>query len=195
VIPHPSSTTIGGNILTPNNRAAKKFEDWEMGGVAIQDPSQGLRVQEWRAWWEEGSGDVYVTADNQSAATPIYNEPALTWLTLAFDQNMRWLSAYTVESGQSYLKWYNSLIEDYETLPLSGGVVTPFLTMDDNRPIQSALGSNDVILTYIRDGALYARVQRERFLTEHLISADTQGASRIWHFGMNNRLRLQWELR
>lgn len=193
--PEPSSITVGGDILTPNDRAAKKFEDWEMGGVAIQDPSQGLRVQEWRAWWEEGSGDVYASADNQPVPTLLYNEPDLTWLTLGFDQNMRWLSAYTIENGQSYLKWYNSLIEDYETLPLASGVLTPFLTMDDNRPLPLTLGISDVILTYIRDGALYVRVQRERFLVERLIAADIQGASRIWHFGMNNKLRLQWELR
>jgi hypothetical protein len=67
--------------------------------------------------------------------------------------------------------------------------------MDDNRPLPLTLGISDVILTYIRDGALYVRVQRERFLTERLIAADIQGSTRIWHFGMNNKLRLQWELR
>ena len=186
---------VAGDILPPNNRAAKNIEDWALGGVAIQDPSQGLRVQEWRAWWEGGSGDVYATAENQPAPTLLYNEPDLTWLALAFDQNMRWLSAYSVNGGQSYLKWYNSQAENYETLSLANGVVTPFLTMDDNRDAQTTLGANDIILTYIRDGALYVRVQRERFLTERLIAADIQGATRIWRFGMNNKLRLQWELR
>lgn len=195
MIPAPSSIAIGGDILPPNDRAAKKYEDWEMGGIAIQDPSQGLRVQEWRAWWEEDSGDVYIMADNQPAPALIYNEPELVWLTLAFDQNMRWLSAYTRADDQSFLKWYNSLIEDYETLPLSTGVLTPFMTMDDNRQAQVVLGKSDVILTYIREEALYVRVQRERFLTERLIAADIQGSTRIWHFGMNNKLRLQWELR
>ena len=195
MIPEPSSVNITGDILSPNDRAAKKFEDWEFGGVASQDPSQGLRFQEWKAYWEEGTGNVYMTADNQPFPLLLYNEPDLVWLTLAFDQNMRWMSAYTMASGQSYLKWYNSLIEDYETLPLASGVVTPFLTMDDNRDRQVLIGTSDVILTYIRDGALYVRVQRERFLTERLIAADIQGATRIWHFGMNNKLRLQWELR
>jgi hypothetical protein len=195
MIPEPSSVNVTGDILSPNDRAAKKFEDWEMGGVASQDPSQGLRFQEWKAYWEEATGDVYMTADNQPAPVLLYNEPGLVWLTLAFDQNMRWMSAYTVDNGQSYLKWYNSLLEGYETLALSSGVVTPFLTMDDNRDREVLLGKSDVILTYIRGGALYARVQRERFLTERLIAADIQGSTRIWHFGMNSKLRLQWELR
>lgn len=195
MIPEPSSAFIAGDILSPNEKAAKKFEDWEMGGVAIQDPSQGLRVQEWRAWWEEGSGDVLLTAPNQPAPTLLYNEPELAWLTLGFDQNMRWLSAYTRTDDRSFLKWFNSVLGDYETLPLQTGLVTPFLTMDDNRFFMSNAGLNDVILTYIRNEALYVRVQRERFLTEHLIAADIQGSTRIWHFGMNNKLRLQWELR
>lgn len=195
MIPEPSSVTILGNIQPPNNRAAKRFEDWEMGGVAIQDPSAGHRVQEWRAWWEEDTGDVKLHADNQPSPVSIYNMPDLDWLTLAFDQNMRWLSAYVLKNGQGYLKWYNSLIENYETLPLQSGIVTPFLTMDDNRGLQILGGGSDVILTYLRAGSLWVRVQRERFLVERLISADIQGSTRIWRFGMNNKLRLQWELR
>lgn len=194
MIPERSSTDILGTIHPPNNRAAKRFEDWEMGGVAIQDPSLGLRFQEWRAWWEEATGDVLLTADNQPAPNVLYNTPELDWLTLAFDQNMRWMSAYTLGSGQSYLKWYNSLIEDYETLALPSGIITPFLTMDDNRDVQTQLGTNDVILTYLRAGSLWVRVQRERFLVERLIKAGVD-SSRIWHFGMTDKLRLQWELR
>lgn len=194
MIPERSSVDVFGVIRPPNNRAARRFEDWEMGGVGLQDPTLGLRFQEWRAWWDEPTGDVYLTADNQPAPNLLYNEPELDWLTIAFDQNMRWISAYTLTDGQGYLKWYNSLIEDYETLPLSSGVTTPLLTMDDNRDLQVNSGASDVILTYLRAGALWVRVQRERFLVERLIAADVD-ASRIWHFGMTNKLRLQWELR
>lgn len=194
MIPEKSSEPVPGQILPPNNRAAKRYEDWEMGGIAIQDPSQGLRVQEWRALWNEETGDVALTAPNQPVPVVIYNEPNLEWLTLAFDQNMRWLSACTLENGQSRLRWYNPLIQDYEVLTLPSGIVTPFLVMDDNRAGPLTLGDSDVILTYLRGGSLWVRVQRERFTVERLIEANV-AANRIWHFGMNDGWRLQWELR
>ena len=195
MIPDRSSVDVFGDIYPPNNRAARRSEDWEMGGIGLQNPSHGLRVQEWMAWWDEPTGNVYLTADNQPAPTLLFIEPELDWLTIAFDQNMRWMSAYTLSDGQSYLKWYHSLIADYETRPLSSGVMTPFLTMDDNRDLQVLSGVSDVILTYLRAGSLWVRVQRERFLVERLISADIGESSRIWHFGMTDKLRLQWELR
>ena len=100
-----------------------------------------------------------------------------------------------MEDGAGGLRWYDPTVEAYVDVPLAAGTTTPFLTMDDTRAPSVQSGISDVILTYIRDGALYVRVQRERFLTERLIAADIQGSKRIWHFGMNNKLRLQWELR
>ena len=40
-VPHPD------DYLPPIDKDRGLLEDWEMGGIALNDPSQGLRVQEW----------------------------------------------------------------------------------------------------------------------------------------------------
>lgn len=192
MIPQKSITPVIGNILAPDNMPKRKTIDYEMGGVGLQDPSQGLLFQQWRAWYERDELSVYVEAPN-TPPTKIFEQGQLTWLSFCFDQNMRWSAVYTLQDDTSYLRWYDSFAGDYAITPLDEGVVTPFLTLDDKRAIM--LGASDIILAYIQNQTVYIRVQRDRFQVPHVWEENIPKDWVIRNFGMSNKLRLQMEIR
>jgi len=164
-----------------------KTVDYEDGGVAIQDPSQGLLVKRWRAQLVEL--DVIVDADGVEPFVLI-SGAGITEISLTFDQNMRPTLAY-VQEGVSKLRWFDSLPGQVVTTSYAG-IRTPRITLDDKRYTQT--GSSDIILAYIRvsDGALCFRQQRERFETERVLSAGPhKGLIKI---GFSRKLQLQFLL-
>ena len=194
MIPQISSKPVVGVLLTPDNMPKRPTIDFEMGGVALQDPSQGLRVQQWRAWFDPNATPpaVFVESAN-TPPTKIFEQDNITWLSFCFDQNMRWSAVYTLADGNSYLRWYNSAIAGYATTELDDGVISPFLAMDDKRPVMG--GRNDIILAYIKNQTVCLRIQRERFNTVHVWAEKIPKDWIIRNFGMSNKLRLQMEIR
>ena len=194
MIPIKSTTAVVGALLAPDNVPKRAAIDYEMGGVALQDPSQGLRVQQWRAWFDPmaAAPGVFIESATQPQLQ-IFEQNDIAWLSFCFDQNMRWSAVYTLNDDSSYLRWYNSLIGDYEILALDKGVISPFLTMDDKRATQ--MDKNDMILAYIQKQTVFVRVQRERFLIPHVWAEKIPKDCIIRNFGMSNKLRLQMEIR
>lgn len=192
MIPIKSNPEVIGVLLPPDDMPKRPTIDYELGGVGLQDPSQGLTFQAWRCWYDREKSAVMVEAPN-TPPTQIFEEDRLIWLSFCFDQNMRWSAVYTLQDGESYLRWYDSLAGDYAITPLDEGVITPFLTLDDKRSIM--LGTSDIILAYIQNEIVYVRVQRERFQVPHVWQEDIPKDWVIRNFGMSNKLRLQMEIR
>jgi len=192
MIPVKSSEAVIGSLLPPDNMPKRPTIDYELGGIGLQDSSQGLRVQTWRCWFERDAGAVMVEAPNTPSAK-IFDQTQITWLSFCFDQNMRWCAVYTVADGQSYLRWYDSLAGDYAITALQAGVISPFLSLDDKRQYQTGL--SDIVLAYIQNQSVIIRVQRERFQTAHVWAEDLPKDWIIRNFGMSNKLRLQMEIR
>lgn len=160
--------------------------DYEDGPIALQDPTQGLATQQWRAYIQ-GSG-VFVEADNTPAFQILPNTAnSITDISIAFNQNAD-LHYVFVDAEVCKLWFYNTLTSAFElkTIPEAR---TPKITLDDKRPSQS--GRSDIILSYIKnDNKLYFRKQRERFEIEHLLhNGPFIALERLY---MNEGLRLQW---
>lgn len=189
--PAPSVEYVAGVILAPNNRPNKPLIDYERGGVAMQDPSQGLMVQDWQAWYDPADETVRAKGLTTLAEHALFTQPGITWLALCFDQNMRWQCAYTTSAGQCQFRWYDSLLGDYSIINIGAGIRSPMLTLDDKRPVMSQ--TSDVILTYIKGTNLIYRMQRDRFATEYIYAGGKTGIIR--NFGMSTANRLQWEIR
>jgi hypothetical protein len=166
---------------------ASLLEDWEMGGVALSDPTQGLMVQTWRAFMD---GDTVMVEGETVAAAPLFTLAGLSEITLAFNQNMDPLIAY-VENGSAKLWWYDPVPEDYAVFNLPADALSPRLTLDDKR--DGASGFNDALLFYIRSSNLCYRQQRERFTVERTLASVPGGSTRIRRCGMSAGLRLQIE--
>lgn len=185
---------IRASLLYPNRfLLASLTEDYEMGGIAIQDPSEGVNYQPWFGYWrDDGALCVRPAIDGEDIV--LFSEPDIFEFSFAFDQNMRWYAATQRTDGSFRFRWYDSLIEGYATLELSG--IGGFkVTQDDKRDVLVQLGRSDVLLTYIKDRKLYIRNQRERFQVEHLLAENLPKNIRITNFGMTERYRVQWRIR
>lgn len=163
--------------------------DYEMGGVALQDPSEGLLVKLWTVRYDKLTENVLLSAIGVSE-TIAFSRPDITQVSLAFDQNMNPFIAF-VEAGVSKFWWYDPTIpgQVFEE-SLIASAITPQCTLDDKRPTQT--GNSDIILAYVRAGSFYYRQQRDRYLTEYLLEAGVSGGLK-W-MGMNTKLRLQFDL-
>lgn len=173
-VPFPSAFTQPVKVA--------KEEDWEFGGVAIGDASQGLLVQLWHCTIEDGA--VYVEAPSVAKAK-LFDAPGVTDVALAFDQNMRPVVAY-VQDGDAKLWWYDPTLGEMTVTELPDAV-TPRCTLDDKRAFNTS--GSDVILAYLKGRDLYFRKQRDRYTVEYLLATNVGSGLSTVAMGTNNRLQ------
>jgi hypothetical protein len=185
-----SPTPVVSALLSPDSFPRLDTRvDFERGGVALNDPTQGYNIRDWQVGTD--GTDIWVcTYPEQSPRTVYYTGADITEVSLAFDQNMAPTLAW-VEAGLVKLRWFNSLTSS-TVITTYPGARTPMLTLDDKRPIANA--SNDIIFAYIRDGNVCYREQRNRYETENVLGAVPSQASRLIQLGMGKNLRLQFKV-
>lgn len=117
--------------LYPDNfERTDLLQDWEMGGVALNDASQGNMVRPWRVW-SDGT-QVWVGAvDIPGDQHLILVDTNITEVSLALDQLMQATIVY-VADGLCKLYWYDTVVAHFVTTTFSG-VSSPMLTLDDKR--------------------------------------------------------------
>lgn len=164
-------------------------EDFELGGIGLNNPNDGLRVQVWRAFLSGGINFIQSVMVESATQPPflLFTGQGITQISLAFDQNMHPFIAY-VQNGVAKLWWFDPTIPGPTHLTLAGGAITPALSLDDKRP-ENVSGS-DVILSYIRAGTLYWLEQRDRYLIEYPVGPAPVGE--VIRTGMNGINRFQW---
>lgn len=177
-----STQVILGQYIPPEERDPLKTKDYELGGIALQDPSEGLMYQVWTVRLDinedTGMGSVYLSAPN-TPDTLQFELLGITEVSLAFDQNMNPFIAF-VQSGQARFWWYDPTVALQIFTDLPVGARSPKCCLDDKRPLQTELGQSDILLCYINGTTLYLREQRDRYLTEYpLKTGVTQDIIRI----------------
>ncbi len=171
-----------------NNR---RTVDYERGGIAFQDGTQGLNVRDWRIRLVGNA--VRLSGDPYDTEITLFSAPGITELSLAFDGNMNVTVAYMAQN-QCKLYWYDTTISAMTTSTLTDGISSPFLTFDDKR--QSAIEANtaDILLLYILGNRLCWRQQRERFSVERTLRWFVGNQVSIARCGMSQGMRLQIEV-
>jgi hypothetical protein len=181
----PSSTDVRAVFLQPDDAARDPLVDFEMGGIHVNDPSLGLNYQQWRAWATETTVRLSIVGGAEEQELFV---ATVTELSLTFDQNMRPTVAF-MEAGACLLYWFDPVPAENVMFNIDDAY-SPFVTLDDKR--DPMLQNSDIILAYLRGQSCYYRIQRERFLIEHLLQAGLpSGTSRIVNFGMNRQNRLE----
>lgn len=180
-----SSLPVIAPFLERVNDPKVPLVDYEMGGAALNDPSQGLRVKTWEAY--VAGNTVYIKADDVPA-TALFSASNIQEISLAFDQNMNPAIAY-LQGGVAYLWWYDATVPGYATLTFPDAT-TPRVTLDDKRPV--LINSSDIILAYVKNNHLYFRAQRDRFTVEYLLKTDVN--ARLISIGMARNYRLKFKL-
>lgn len=163
-------------------------QDTEMGGIALRDASQGVRVQMWSAYYRDGA--VWLSAEG-IPESKLFEREGIVEVALAFDLLMNPFVAFRDGGGCAY--WFfdsiagGQVFSDY----LPAGTTSPRATLDDGRDLTS--NTTDIVLSYLRDRALYKREQRDRYTIETKL-ADNAGES-ILNMGMSRGGRLQWRIK
>lgn len=171
-------------FLYNDDKTVTRFVDYEMGGIALNDPSSGLTHQVWTASIE--GNRIFLHPENGDKTLIYTGTGIVTDISISFDQNMRLTYAY-VEDNDCYLYWYDNTVGDY-TRTNFGRLKTPRISLDDKR--SESTGSSDIIFAYIKDAKLYYRQQRDRFGVERLLDdGPIIGLDRI---GMNTVNRMQF---
>jgi hypothetical protein len=184
-----STVSLPAQFIFPRNIPRRHLIDYEYGGAGINDPQGSLRLKVWKGEYIEN--EVVLSATGVAPVSVLAIE-GLSDFSFTFDRNMRLAVAYEFEDGSTpRFRWFDTIANDYVTLVLPSGSITPRCAHDDNRDNQS--GISDIILAYCRAGSLYFRAQRERYAEEHLLSAEA-GESGLIQIGMNSGWRLQFQL-
>jgi hypothetical protein len=160
--------------------------DYEYGGVALNDPSQGLSV---KLWTFRVVGDEVRVGAADVPDGALFTAEGVTAISGTFDQNMAPQVAF-VQGGIARYWWFDTLEGEYVITDLAEGTLTPKMKLDDRRELQGA--TNDVILSYVLNDNLYFRAQRDRYETEYLLKEAVGGTIR--HCGMTRSLRFGWDI-
>jgi hypothetical protein len=182
-----SDTAIRAAFRYPRNIRRDDITDYELGGVGIQDASQGLETNIWRGTLTDGVISIQTQGVDP---IPIYTDAGITRFSFTFDQNMNYAVAFDTDSS-AHLWWFDNTVPGYTLITLPPGSEYATLALDDHRDMQTAI--SDMILGYIRDGVLYFRAQRDRFLVEYTLYSGLEGFG-IRQMGLNEKLRLQFQL-
>lgn len=190
MIPTPVFQSVTAIPLPhPDNLKAIGLTDRELGGVAINDGSQGLNNWVWTVNVEP-DGAVKLWREGE-VATTVLVQTDIADIALAFDQNMQPVLAWESITGELFLYWFNPVIQSFVTDSFGLGR-NPRLAMDDKR-IRS-LGTSDVIFAYISEGKLCYRMQRDRFVAEYIVATDiTDSRLKLQRIGLVN-YRFQFEI-
>jgi len=179
-----SATPVPSGYLSPDAHIrVNTLYDYERGGVALNDASEGLLGYDWKVWVE--GDDILLARAPYDSPTTLFTAVGTTWVSLAFDQNMRPNVAY-MQAGACKLWWYDTTIPGATTTTFAD-CASPMLCLDDKR--QGADSYNDVLFFYVRAGSIRYRQQRDRYGTERTLTAVPDGT--ILQVGMAQNLRVQ----
>ena len=191
-----SSTPVPADYLDPDGRPDSINEDWEAGPIAVEDTSQGLKIQAWHLTF--AAGVFTITPEDTGLPVDVLTGQDSIQCTFAFDQNGRPTIAWEDSADNAYLYWYDTVqgefvIYQFEQTPIWGLA----LTLDDKREMQ--VGASDIQLWYTLPHPtvsgqyiLYCRYQRDRYDTPY------ERSNPAWPYihkcGMNEGLRVQLSL-
>jgi hypothetical protein len=183
-----SDVPVASQLLPPDNQRSSDLEDFEDGGVGIQNPSAGVSGHVWRCYMSDS--DVMLQRVGLSPQL-LFNQPGVRELAFAFDQNMRHNVAYRLADGRIYLRWFDSVASGYVVTDMGLGK-NPRMALDDKRIAQSA--ASDVVLAYIRDGQVLYRLQRDRYGVEYVAAFGLASNLRLTNIGMGTNWRFHFIL-
>lgn len=189
-----STSAVKADFIAPDDfdRSANRLIDRELGGIALNDASQGLDYWVWTLEYDVPTGEMRLTNGDNSSTTVLVTLPNVTEVALAFDQNMRPAIAYVVD-GVTQLRWFDSVTASIVTTPFIGAV-NPLLSTDEKR--SEFVDVSDILLWYIKDNRLCYRMQRERFEIERAVyTLPTPNVNALLRVGMNRGGRFQVHLR
>jgi hypothetical protein len=191
-----SSTPQVTDYLQGDDLTRSKLQDFERGGVAVGDPTQGLNVYTWEMRYVGRDFRIRIYPDG--TFTSLFSWDGVQEMVFTFDQNMNPVVAFRV--GDLWrLRWYDPdpyvQAISFTSLP---GVRDVRLTLDEKR---AALRDfSDVLIFYLKDNPstqpqkMYMRAQKDRYAVEYAIGNLPTGTTAFDRVGMSQNSRLRFNL-
>lgn len=162
--------------------------DVTIGPILRSDSSQGLTAKFWGAYFNQSGSAVYIRDMSLGTDTFLFNEPeSMKKIALAFDQNGNEVIAWITLLDVLKIRYFDTTVDDY--VSDSFGVVSSLTLTMDMKYFPSS-SESDVLLFYIRNGAIFSRVQRDKYLVERATPV-TSGAIELVDSGMRTDYRFQ----
>jgi len=188
-----STIQMGDQIIGARADKGTNTLNYEDGGIALNDPTEG---HDYQVWTGSLLGDDIILSSPLTTDEIIYTDSGITEFSFTFDQNMNPVLAF-VQNGVAKLRWYDATVGTQVVTEIGANTVTPKVLYDDKRVLEDS--TSDVILAYIleRDVGgtiykdLYYREQRDRFLISYLLKEDVGGD--LLNIGMGDNLRVVFE--
>ncbi len=188
VIAYPGTFNYPVKSAAPDDQ----LRGWELGGIALNDPSEGLVYQLWQCDLEidedTSVGYVFVQAP-EVPKTLLFADLGITAVDIAFDQNMQPFVAYK-QSGIWKYWWYDPTVSMmvHTTLPNARDLRC---CLDDHR--RFAIATADILLCYVNSSnQLCVRYQRDRYSIEYVLANGI--TENLVYVGMNSQGRVQFGL-
>jgi hypothetical protein len=183
-----SSPTQEAAFLPDQAYIDSKRIAYSIGGIALNDSSQGPSVQLWTATLDvslSGLGSVYIESATH-AKSLLFTLNGVTEVSLTFDQNMQPVVGY-LAFGQGGIYWFDGTVPGFVFFDFVGVTNCPRVTLDDRQQLDVA--SSDVLVFYTKTGNLYFREQRDRYLVEYLLKTGVVGSVLKVAMGVDNRIQ------
>lgn len=185
-----STTVVPGPFLPPDDMPPTATRDYELGGIALHDPTQGLRVQVWTFDLDPGTGELVASAPSLDEPVSIFTQAGTTEMSATFDQNMNPCVAF-IQSGAMRLYWFDTAAGAQVYTTFGSGYASPRLALDDKRSLES--GTSDIILAYVVGSELRMRMQRDRFGVEYVLYDGIPEGYTFRQMGLSTVNRLQFQ--
>lgn len=184
-LPGVMATTIVSPFRPPWDEEYTPLEEAVTGGVNLGDGSQGRDVQRWVAYY---TGTNIEVAKEDGTVVLSLAVPDVLTVSLGFDGNMAVAVAYQTAAG-SNLYHFDTVSSTFITIT-QAGTTSCRCSADEVR--QFNVTNSDVIWAYTRDGMLYYRQQRDRYLIEYPVGPS--GSLILKRCGPNVQFRFQFHL-
>lgn len=162
-----------------------RTEGYEYGPLDLFNTQSELNAVLWKYMYRDD--DVLMLKEGHDLEIKIDTVVGATDLSVCFNQSAQPVIAY-MASGLTFLKWFDTNIQEYVVTELGAGLSSPRVLLDikDKKSSQS-----DVILFYFRNNqTLCARYQRDRYSIEYVLKSTSP--HRILRVGMNKINRIQF---
>lgn len=163
--------------------------DRALGGISLQNISQGLTYQLWEIFYEAPL--VRLKGLTTHEIITLEEIPGVTEVSVAFDLNMNVTYAYVV-NGISYLKYYDVNTSSHVLYEIPESI-SPRLAYDDLRITQ--VNSSDIVCAYINKttNTMCYRLLRDLYSIEYPLHEVPENA-RLIRVAMSKGRRLQFRL-
>lgn len=191
MLPLPEPKIVGKlleDFAYPRSLNYPLTESYELGGVALNNPNEGLESYVWFLWTD--SNNIFLKRLDSDEVITVITAPNISEVDFTFDQNMRGYYTY-VSNGIVHFNWYDTEKAAQVTTVMPANIKHGRLSLDDKRKFN--ILNSDIIFAYQKNTELVYKLQREKFLIEHT-AAVSKDKRILWRIGMgvNNRFLFYW---